>query len=175
MTERTREQTAGIKRSASTRGTCSEGGTKEMYRAVINQMMDDGRIREGALGTSVPEEWDYTKEVYDDLSGKKLDPNLVAAARAEEMEQYRKHRVYRTVPIALCWERTGKRPIGVRWVDVNKGDEVHPDVRCRLVAKETRTGKRLELFAATPPMETKTALFSAAVTEGTWYKHGHMK
>ena len=72
--------------------------------------MEDGRPEEGALGTSVAEEWDYTKEVYDDLFGKSPGPSLVAAASAEEMEEHRKHIVYRKVPIPLCWERAGKKP-----------------------------------------------------------------
>ena len=56
------------------------------------------------------------------------------------------------------------------WVDVNKGDEVHPLYRCRLVAKETKRDKRDDLFAATPPHEAKIMLFSLAVTEGIGYE-----
>ena len=52
-----------------------------------------------------------------------------------------------------CWEATGKGPIGVRWVDINKGDEDRPEYRSRLVAKELKTDKREDLFAATPPLE----------------------
>ena len=45
------------------------------------------------------------------------------------------------------WDETGKAPIGVRWVDINKGDKVHPEYRSRLVAKEINKGKRDALFA----------------------------
>ena len=44
-------------------------------------------------------------------------------------------------------------PIGVRLVDINKGDSVNPNYRSRLAAKEFNTGVRPELYAATPPSE----------------------
>ena len=61
--------------------------------------------------------------------------------------------------------RRGNSPIGVRWVDVNKGDSNCPNYRSRLVAKEIKRDRRDDLFAATPPLEAKKALFSMAVTE----------
>ena len=48
---------------------------------------------------------------------------------------------------------SGKQPIGVRWIDINKGDEVNPEYRSRLVAQEIKRDHSLELFAATPPLE----------------------
>ena len=71
-----------------------------------------------------------------------------------------------------CWNSTGRAPVKVKWVDINKGDSVNHDYRSRLVAKELKMDKRLDLFAATPPLEAKKALFSAAVTEGIGYKRG---
>ena len=44
--------------------------------------------------------------------------------------------IWEVVPISQCWAVTGKKPLGVRWVDTNKGTEVQPDVRCRLVARD---------------------------------------
>ncbi len=38
-------------------------------------------------------------------------------------------------------------------MDVNKGDERAPVVRCRYAAKDFANGKNDELFAATPPLE----------------------
>ena len=66
-----------------------------------------------------------------------------------EMEEFRKHGVYVKVPIQQCWDRTGKNPIGVRWVDINKGDDRNPKYRSRLVAKEFKVGEAEELFVAT--------------------------
>ena len=69
------------------------------------------------------------------------------------MATYAKHSVYRKVPIAECWDVTGKAPIEVRWVIINKGDRDNPEYRAQLVAKETKLDQRLDLFAATPPPE----------------------
>ena len=113
---------------------------------------------------------------YDDISGAPLKSELVDAAIQEEMDQYTKHEVYTKVPLARCWERTGKKPVGVRWVIVNKGDDENPNVRARLVAKEIKSDSRLDMFAATPPLEAKKFLFSRAATSG-WLgaKKGHRK
>ncbi len=54
----------------------------------------------------------------------------------EEMHEVHKHNVYTKVPIEDCWDRTGKSPVEVRWLDINKGDSVHPEYKSRLVAKD---------------------------------------
>ena len=72
----------------------------------------------------------------------------------------------------MCWDETGKEPIGTRWVDVNSGDEVNPDYRSRLVAQEIQRDRREDLFAATPPLEAKKLLLSVAVTAGIGYRQG---
>ena len=91
------------------------------------------------------------------------------------MAEVRKHRVYEKVDLDKCYQSTGKGPIGVRWVDTNKGDSVHPEYRSRLVAQEINTYKREDLFAATPPLEAKKMLISLAVTEGVGYRSGRKK
>ena len=96
------------------------------------------------------EEW---RSSWDDISGEKLDPKFAREARMEEIRGIHQMKVYRKVPITMCMDETGKRPIGTRWVDTNKGDRDKPNVRCRLVAQEINRFKCPELFAATPPME----------------------
>ena len=111
-------------------------------------------------------------EFWDDLSGKPLDAEEVRKARVEEMGEFAKHQVYEKVPTEECWRETGAAPIGTRWVDVNKGDDDKPEYRSRLVAKEIKTNKREDLFAATPPLEALKILLSLAVTEGIGYQPG---
>ncbi len=48
---------------------------------------------------------------------------------------------------------TGKKPVKVRWIDVNEGDDDTPNVRCRIMAKDVNVDKRPDLFAAAPPLE----------------------
>jgi hypothetical protein len=57
-------------------------------------------------------------------------------------------------------------------VDANKGDDIHPEYRSRLVAKEIKTDKREDLFASTPPLEALTLLILFAMTEGIGLKLG---
>ena len=52
-----------------------------------------------------------------------------------------------------CFKDTGRPPIKLRWVDVNKGDDSKPKYRSRIAAKEIKTNNRPDLFAATPPIE----------------------
>ena len=65
-----------------------------------------------------------------------MDPSLVKMARKDEPEEFRKHGVYEKVDIVECHDKTGKPPIGTKWVDVNKGDSMHPEYRSRLFAQE---------------------------------------
>ena len=52
---------------------------------------------------------------------------MVAAARREEIEYFKQMKVYRKVHRDECWKATGKGPIQGRWVDINKGDDAHPN------------------------------------------------
>ena len=63
---------------------------------------------------------------------------LVRKARQEEMQQFKDHGVYAKVPMEEA-TRTKAKLITTRWVDINKGDEVDPKYRSRLVARELNT------------------------------------
>ena len=106
---------------------------------------------------------DYDEEyAVDDVSGRALDITEVRKVRREEMEHFRKHNVYKKVPLALCYQFTGKAPIKTRWIDINKGDAACPNYRSRLVAKEfrhTRTPAP-DMFVATPPLEARNIIMS---------------
>ena len=60
---------------------------------------------------------------------------------------------------------TGKRPISVKWVDVNKGDDLNPNYRSRLVARDIRLPGEEAIFAPTPPLEALRTVLSAAATD----------
>ncbi len=91
--------------------------------------------------------------------GELMIKELVEAARKVEMVTFKKNGVYWKSPMECCKE-TGKAPVGVKWVDANRGDKDKPEYGCRLVAKEVKKEKREDLFAATPPLEAKKMLFS---------------
>ena len=53
----------------------------------------------------------------------------------------------------------------MRWVDVNKGDDIHPNIRSRLVARQIRGPGEEATFAPTPPLETLRSIISMAATD----------
>ena len=113
----------------------------------------------------VEEENDEQMETaWDDVSGAELNPSMVKDARKEEMDYVRKMHWYDKVPIAECKRATGKMPITVRWIDINKGDQEHPNYRSRIVAREINTCKRDDLFAATPPLEGMNVILYMTAT-----------
>ena len=99
-------------------------------------------------------------EYWDELTGEHLPTGLVQASRAEELEFLREWEVWEEVPVEECHRVTGRKPLGGRWVDVNKGDARTPVVRCRYVAKDFANGKSDEFFAATPPLEALRLLLA---------------
>ena len=84
------------------------------------------------------------KPVYDGASGVLLDPRLVREARADELRYVHQHKVWVEVPRSQARAR-GKRAVGTKWVDVNRGDALAPGYRSRRVAKALRA------FAPWPP------------------------
>jgi len=74
-------------------------------------------------------------QLVDDLIGQVLDARLVRKARRLDMEYFETKNVYTKCPRAEAVIVTGRHPIGVRWVDVNEGDDEEPNSRSRLVAK----------------------------------------
>ena len=72
-----------------------------------------------------------------------LDPDLVQAARREEMRQMEEFEVFERIPIERGY--TGK-VLTCRWVDRAKGESV----RARLVARDFADSVRYGTYAATP-------------------------
>ena len=107
---------------------------------------------------------------WDDVHGGELPYYKVKEAREEEIGVMEERRIWTLKPIWECWEKTGKAPVTVRWVDVNKGGKELIDmvIRCRLVARDFKGSDkdRDDLFAATPPIENKRLLLSRAATRG---------
>ena len=74
------------------------------------------------------------------MSNENLVPELVHAARALEMEYFHKLGVYEKVS-REHHASTGEKIIGIRWVDVDKGDALDVNYRFRLVGREFNIGR----------------------------------
>ena len=120
--------------------------------AALNWHESEGEINVDKTNKVPDEEAEYdahgydTDIVWDDISGKYLDPAGVRTARAAEVEYYNKMGVYIKVPTSECIAKTGQKPIGVRWVDIDKGDRGRPNYRSRLVAKQYRQKRDDDLY-----------------------------
>ena len=77
------------------------------------------------------------------MNGGELNPDLVKAARQEEMGYVLSRDVYRPSSLAECLKVTGRKPIRTGWSDSNKGDITKPNYRSRLVAKECKWMSKL--------------------------------
>ena len=93
-------------------------------KGLKRQMKIDGRmgnnIQESLCSIDEVRNWEEVQKFWDDLSGRELNKEGVTNARIEELGEFNKHQVYDKVPEEECWRNTGKKPIGTRWVDVNK-------------------------------------------------------
>ena len=78
----------------------------------------DGEV--GSVDVVEHEEEEWVK-YWDDLSGAELPRKLVEEARQEELDVIKAMGVWEKRPREECIQRTGRRPIKLRWVDVNKG------------------------------------------------------
>ena len=103
----------------------------------------------------------------DDVLGGFLDPEMVRGGTCRRVGWIPQDAVYCRVPVA---EIGSHKIIKTRWVDINKGDEQSPEIRCRLVAKEVKKRNNTEeesanFFASTPPLEAVKFLISEAMTK----------
>ena len=106
------------------------------------------------------------EKVYrDTTTGQLLDPILVKEARRKELQYFEAKNVWYKRPRSEAYSKMGKPPVTVKWVDVNKGDDVHPNYRSRLVAREIRRPGEDSIFAPTPPLESLRTVLSMATTD----------
>ena len=122
------------------------------------------------------EELDRLRAMYenvyfmDDMNGNKiLDKEMVIQARQLEMQYFRKMQVYEKVPRGEAKQK-GCKIITTRWLDTNKGDDVEPNYRSRLVGREMKFDRRLDLFSATPPLEALKMLIAHCARNQTGSK-----
>ena len=129
----------------------------------IQAVDDDAEVHESMYGSAQG----YSGRYKDDLTGQTLRDDLVRAARLKELEYFNRKGVWLKVPRERARQRTGRPPISVRWVDVNKGDELNPNYRSRLVARQlkARDTSGQSFFAPAPPIEALRTVLSMAMTK----------
>ena len=159
----------------------------KLCRAIIKGMTDqltaDGMVKPGEVGINALDDDEimktsmkgsaqgYSGAYRDDLTKQVLRDDLVREARKKELDYFCSKGVWVKRPKSEARARTGRGPISVRWVDVNKGDDMNPRYRSRLVARQMKAHDRsgISYFAPTPPLEALRTVLSMAATEiGGW-------
>ena len=102
-------------------------GARAQLQATGEMMNFDYPVPEDPVIPREPEILDELESYWDDANGGYLDPKLVRLARKEEIAEIHNYKVYEKRPIAECIQVTGKKPMAIRWVNTNKGDEDHPE------------------------------------------------
>ena len=123
------------------RGLC-----RAMLRGVAEQLKEDSLVKTGCFGIQVPDDdaeveremrgpaQGYSGRFRDDLTGQVLHDETVAKARSVELTFFHSKGVWTKRPKSHARAKIGRPPISARWVDVNKGDDLNPNYRSRLVA-----------------------------------------
>ena len=140
---------------------------KAIIRGITAELRERGIVRDSEVGMhAVTGDGEVEKvmknaatgfsgKFKDDLSDQLLNDAMVYEARAVELKYFESKGVWTKVPWQQAFARTGRPPITVRWVDVNKGDDVNPRYRSRLVARQMKATDKSgdSFFAPTPPLE----------------------
>ena len=144
-----------------------------------DQLRQDGHLKNGCFGIQAEDDevateqalrggaQGYSGKYRDDLTGQILKDEWVHEARAKELEFFHAKNVWLKISKVQARAQGGRQPISVRWVDVNKGDDMHPKYRSRLVARQL---KAMDLsgqsyFAPAPPLEALRTVISLAMTK----------
>ena len=92
------------------------------------------RIKEEKINQEVCEDEEIG---WDDVKDQELNAEEVRSARKEEVGYMEGRNIWTIKPVAECWEKLGRAPVSVRWVDTLKSD----GVRSRLVARAYKNKK----------------------------------
>jgi len=162
-------ETRGSSSSSSGMKRANDVPLKEL-EASIGQVMVEMDLREAEdVYIKQVTETDGVRVAWDDVNNVELLIELVDEARQEETK-YLNERTWRIAKKTECWEKTGKAPVSVKWVDTDKSHgQKKILVRSRLVARDFKTKgerDRQDLFCATPPLELMRFLVSRAATVG---------
>ena len=66
-----------------------------------------------------------------------------------------------------CQTKKGWKIVRSRWIDINKGDDLNPNHRSRMVGKEFNDSELDGLFAASTPLQALRLLLSWAATDSS--------
>ena len=99
--------------------------------------MEVGVTYEEPNALELDEYWEELQNVFDNISGVRLDPELLSASRKVEIDFMNRLNVYHKRPRSWATDK-GRHVIPTKCVDVNKGDAKRPEYQSRLFGKELK-------------------------------------
>ena len=103
---------------------------------------------------------------FNEYTGEPLPSDFVWAVMMEEMTYFSDKSNGTAADNADMQAMKDSAFVRLRWSTCNKRNLEKPGVRTRLVACEVAKDKQSALYASTPPLESKKALFSEYAAEG---------
>ena len=107
----------------------------------------------------------WSAKAENDVKGGPLDPHEVKTARQKEIQCLWGGEVFEHATEADARARTGRNPVGLKWIDTSKGSAEAPRHSSRLVCAEVRQVGVEPMFSATPPLEAARALLCVVCLE----------
>ena len=127
-----------------------KGLCRAVNHGISQQLREDKLLKDGCLRVQAPDDdaaierllrgpdQGYSGRFRDDLTCEVLKDEFAQEARAKELEFFHSKRVWQKRQKSFTKLRTGCPPISVRWVDVNKGDDMSPNYWSILVARQLK-------------------------------------
>ena len=126
------------------------------------------------LAVDADEEPPEEREAKDDVKGGPLDPREAKTARENEIKYLWDMEVYEYSTESEARARLGRNPVGLKWIDTNKGSAEAPRYHSRLVCTEVLHKGVKSIFSATLPLETLRILLSVACEEDVFHAEDHL-
>ena len=119
----------------------------------------------GILAVELDEELQEEWEAENDVKSGPLGPHELRIARQKGIQYLRDREVCEFSTEAESMTRTGRNPVGLKWIDTNQGGAEATRYRSRLVCTEVRHEGVEPIFSTTLLLETLPVLFAVECQE----------
>ena len=109
-------------------------------------------------------------EAEDDVKWRPFDPHEVKTARQRDVQYVLDREVCEDATEAEARARTGRNPVGLKWIDTNKGGAEVPRHRSRLVCTEVRHKRSRTDLLSNTALGSSTSFDSVLRVRKTFFR-----